>query len=129
IAAISMAPPTHGHALATIWACQAGKDVYVEKPACYAIEEGRRMVQVASKHQRVVQVGTHHRSRPVMRSAVEYLHSRKLGKIYMIKCVSCRPGEDIAGKPDSAVPTGVHYDLFRGPAAMIPFNENRFHYN
>ena len=64
IDAISIAVPNHWHALATIWACQAGKDVYVEKPACYAIEEGRRMVQAASKHQRVVQVGTHHRSRP-----------------------------------------------------------------
>jgi len=81
IDAISIAVPNHWHALATIWACQAGKDVYVEKPACYAIEEGRRMVQFSSKHQRVVQVGTHHRSRPVMRSAVEYLHSGKLGKI------------------------------------------------
>jgi predicted dehydrogenase len=129
IDAISIAVPNHWHALATIWACQAGKDVYVEKPACYALEEGRRMVQVASKHQRVVQVGTHHRSRPTMRSAVEYLHSGKLGKIYMIKCVCFRPREDIGRKPDSSPPAEVHYDLFRGPAPMIPFNENRFHYN
>jgi predicted dehydrogenase len=127
--AISIAAPNHWHALATIWACQAGKDVYVEKPASYSIAEGRAMVQAAGKHQRVVQVGTHHRSRPILRSAVECLHSGKLGKIYMIKCVCFRPREDIGRKPDSAAPAGVHYDLFRGPAPMIPFNENRFHYN
>jgi len=129
IDAISIAAPNHWHALATIWACQAGKDVYVEKPASYCISEGRRMVQAASAHGRVVQVGTHHRSRPIVRSGVEYLHSGKLGKIYMIKCVCFRPREDIGRKPDSAAPAEVHYDLFRGPAPMIPFNENRFHYN
>ncbi len=129
IDAISIAAPNHWHALATIWACQAGKDVYVEKPASYDIAEGRKMIEAARKYGRIVQVGTHHRSRPVIRSAVEYLHSGKLGKIYMIKCVCFRPREDIGRKPDSAVPDGVHYDLFRGPAPMIGFNHNRFHYN
>ncbi len=129
IDAISVAAPNHWHALAAIWACQAGKDVYVEKPVSYSIAEGRRMIEAAAKYRRIVQVGTHHRSRPIMRSAVEYLHSGKLGKIYMIRCLCFRPREDIGRKADSPVPPGVHYDLWLGPAAERPFNEGRFHYN
>jgi predicted dehydrogenase len=129
IDAVSIAAPNHWHALATIWACQAGKDVYVEKPASYNIAEGRRMIEAAKRYDRIVQVGTHHRSRPIIQSAIDYLHSGNLGQVYMVRCVCFRPREDIGRKPDSAVPAGVHYDLFRGPAPMITFNENRFHYN
>ncbi|MCI0418830.1 MAG: Gfo/Idh/MocA family oxidoreductase, partial [Acidobacteria bacterium] len=129
IDAISIAAPNHWHALATIWACQAGKDVYVEKPASYSIVEGRRMIEAAAKYRRIVQVGTHQRSRPLMLSAVDYLHSGKLGKIYMIRCPFFRFREDIGLKPDSPAPSGVHYDLWLGPAADRPFNAGRFHYN
>jgi len=129
IDAVVIAAPNHWHALATIWACQAGKDVYVEKPISWSISEGRRMVEAARKHDRIVQVGTQNRSRPLIQSAVDYLHAGKLGKIYMIRCLVFRPRESIGHKPNGAIPKGVHYDLWTGPAAMRPFNENRFHYN
>ena len=129
IDAVVIAAPNHWHALATIWACQAGKDVYVEKPISWSISEGRRMVETARKHDRIVQVGTQNRSRPLIQSAVDYLQAGKLGKIYMIRCLLFRPRESIGHKPNGAIPNGVHYDLWTGPAAMRPFNENRFHYN
>lgn len=129
IDAIVVAAPNHWHALATIWACQAGKDVYVEKPVSHNIAEGRKMVTAALKYDRIVQTGTQSRSRPLIQAAVNFLHSGKLGKIYMIKCLVFRPRESIGHKPNSAVPKGAHYDLWLGPAAWRPFNENRFHYN
>ena len=119
IDAVVIAAPNHWHALATIWACQAGKDVYVEKPISWSISEGRRMVETARKHDRIVQVGTQNRSRPLIQSAVDYLQAGKLGKIYMIRCLLFRPRESIGHKPNG----------WTGPAAMRPFNENRFHYN
>jgi predicted dehydrogenase len=129
IDAVVIAAPNHWHALATIWACQAGKDVYVEKPISWSIGEGRMMVDTARKHDRIVQVGTQNRSRPLIQSAVDYLHAGKLGKIYMIRCLVFRPRESIGHKANGAIPKGVHYDLWTGPSAMQPFNENRFHYN
>ncbi len=128
IDAVVIAAPNNWHALATIWACQAGKDVYVEKPASYDISEGRRMVEAARKYDRIVQVGTQNRSRPLIQAAVDYLHAGKLGKILMIKCLVFRPRESIGRKPNGPVPKGVNYDLWLGPAQMRPFNENRFHY-
>src|SRR5215510_15247294 len=86
IDAVAIAAPNNWHALATIWACQAGKDVYVEKPASYDISEGRRMIEAARRYDRMVQVGTQNRSRPLIQAAVDYLHAGKLGKIQMIRC-------------------------------------------
>ena len=126
---VSIAAPNHWHALGTIWACQAGKDVYVEKPASYNISEGRKMVEAARKYGRIVQVGTQSRSEPIIQSAMDFLHAGKLGKLYMVKCVIFRPRESLGYKPNSPIPAGVHYDLWRGPAPWRPFNENRFHYN
>jgi predicted dehydrogenase len=126
---LAIGAPNHWHALATIWACQAGKDVYVEKPASYNIWEGRRMVEAARKYDRIVQVGTQNRSRSLTKAAMDFLHSGKLGKIYMIRCLCFRPRESIGRKANSAVPPGVQYDLWLGPAPWRPFNENRFHYN
>jgi len=126
---VSIAAPNHWHALGTIWACQAGKDVYVEKPASYNISEGRKMVEAARKYGRIVQVGTQSRSEAIIQSAMDFLHAGKLGKLYMVKCVVFRPRESLGRKSNSAVPPGVHYDLWRGPAPWRPFNENRFHYN
>ena len=129
IDAISIAAPNHWHALATIWACQAGKHVYVEKPVSYNIFEGRKMVEASRRYDRIVQAGTQNRTSPLVQSAMDFLHAGKLGKIYMVKCVVFRPRESLGRKPNSAVPPGVHYDLWVGPAPWRPYNENRFHYN
>src|SRR5262245_14417519 len=129
IDAIVVAAPNHWHALATIWACQAGKDVYVEKPASYNISEGRRMIEAARKYDRIVQVGTQNRSRPLIQAAVDYLHAGKLGKLQMVRCLLFRPRESIGHKVNGPVPKGVNYELWLGPAQWRPFNENRFHYN
>ncbi|HUU29935.1 MAG TPA: Gfo/Idh/MocA family oxidoreductase [archaeon] len=127
--AISIATPNHWHSLATIWACQAGKDVYVEKPASHNIFEGRKMVEAARKYNRIVQTGSQSRSTKVAQGAMDFIHSGKLGEIYMVKCVVFRPRESIGRGKISPVPEGVHYDLWLGPAPWRPFNETRFHYN
>ena len=129
IDAISIATPNHWHSLATIWACQAGKDVYVEKPASHNIHEGRKMVEAARKYNRIVQTGSQTRSAEIGRAAMDFIHSGKLGEIYMVKCVVFRPRENIGRGRISAVPEGGGYDLWLGPAPWRPFNENRFHYN
>jgi len=126
---LSIASCNHWHALATIWACQNGKDVYVEKPVSHNIWEGRKMVEAARKYKRVVQTGSQNRSLPVVRAGIEFLQSGKLGRIYMIKCVIFRPRESIGRGKVTAVPEGVHYNLWLGPAPWRPFIDNRFHYN
>ncbi len=129
IDAVSIATPNHWHALAAIWACQAGKDVYVEKPVSHDISEGRKIVEAARKYNRVVAAGTQHRSSESLQQAMELLHSGKLGKIYMARCVVFRPRERIEYTRESAIPAGVHYDLWLGPAPWRPFRLSRFHYN
>lgn len=126
---LTIAAPNHWHGLAAIWACQAGKDVYVEKPVSYNIFEGRKIVEAARKYNRIVQVGSQRRSDPLMQAAVDFIQSGKLGKIYMVKAAVYRPRNSIGYGKETPVPDGVHYDLFRGPASTRPFNENRFHYN
>jgi predicted dehydrogenase len=126
---VSIATPNHWHALATIWACQAGKDVYVEKPASHNVAEGRRMVEAAEKYERIVQVGTQCRSHKGIQEAMEFLHSGKLGKVYMAKGLCYKPRGSIGHKPDSDAPAGLDYDLWCGPAEKRPYNENRLHYN
>ena len=128
IDAVSIATPDHWHALLTIWACQAGKDVYVEKPLSYTIAEGRKMVQAARKYNRVVQVGTQHVSTKVVREALQFIQDGKLGDIYMGRVIVYGGRGDIGHVKDSPIPEGVHWDLFLGPAPYRPFNENRFHY-
>jgi len=129
IDAISVATPNHWHALATIWACQAGKDVYVEKPVSHNVSEGRRMVEAARRHGRIVQTGTQCRSHKGIQDAVEFLRSGKLGHIYMAKGLCYKPRGSIGHQADASVPTGVDYDIWLGPAPKRPFNKNRFHYN
>jgi predicted dehydrogenase len=128
IDAITIATPDHWHALLTIWACQAGKDVYVEKPISYTIVEGRKMVQAARKYSRVVQAGTQSRSSPVVHEAVKQIRDGLLGEVYMAKGFVYRYRENIGHKEDAPIPEGVHWDRFLGPAPYRPFNENRFHY-
>jgi predicted dehydrogenase len=126
---VSIATPNHWHALATIWACQAGKDVYVEKPVSHNVSEGRKMVDAARKYKRVVQAGTQCRSHTGIQDAIAYLRSGKLGKVYMAKGLCYKPRGSIGIKPDGPVPTGLNYDLWTGPAEMKPFNANKLHYN
>jgi len=129
IDAISVATPNHWHALATIWACQAGKDVYVEKPVSHNVSEGRRMVEAARKYGRIVQTGTQCRSHKGIQDAVEFLRSGKLGPIYMAKGLCYKPRGSIGHQTDGPVPKGVDYDIWLGPAPKRAFNPNRFHYN
>jgi len=126
--AVSIATPDHWHALQTIWACQAGKDVYVEKPVSYTILEGRRMVQAAWKYGRIVQAGLQTRSEPRARSAIHFLQEGKFGKRYRAKAVIYRGRLSIGRVQESSVPKGVHWDLYLGPAPYKPFTLNRFHY-
>jgi predicted dehydrogenase len=129
IDAVSMPLPNHWHALATIWACQAGKDVYVEKPACHNIFEGIKMVEAARKYQRMVQVGSQSRSVAHKQRAIQLLRQGVIGDIYLSKGLCFKRRKSIGHKPDGPVPPGVAWDNFLGPAPMRPFNELRFHYN
>jgi predicted dehydrogenase len=126
--AVVIATPDHWHAPATILACDAGKDVYVEKPAAHNIREGRLMVEAARRNGRIVQVGTQARSRPSTIAGIELARSGKIGKVIMAKAWNVQLRENIGHKDDSPVPDGVDYELWLGPAPWIPFNENRFHY-
>ncbi len=129
IDAISFATPNHWHALGTIWACQAGKDVYVEKPACYDIYEGGKMIEAARKYNRMVQVGSQGRSQAHRQLAVKRLREGAIGKVYQAKGVCFNPRNSIGHTPETPVPPGIDWDLFRGPAPMKPFTMNRFRYN
>ncbi|MDA2930115.1 Gfo/Idh/MocA family oxidoreductase [Acidobacteria bacterium AH-259-O06] len=129
IDAVFLATPDHWHALGTIWACQAGKDVYVEKPACHNIFEGRKMVEAARKYNRIVQHGTQSRSNSTMREGIEKLREGVIGEIYMARGICYKWRESIGRVKEEPVPPGVHYDLWVGPAPMKPFSKLRFHYN
>ena len=126
--AIVVATPDHWHGPATILGCDAGKHVYVEKPASHNVREGRLMVQAARHNKRIVQVGTQSRSRPSSIRGIEYARSGKIGKIIGAKAWDVQLRDDIGHKPDGPVPPGADYDTWLGPAPWIPFNENRFHY-
>ena len=128
IDAVSIATPNHWHALQTIWACQAGKDVYVEKPVSHTLREGRKMVEAARKYDRVVQTGTQARSSTGTVQALNYLDEGGLGDIYMARGLCLKPRGSIGHVKDSEVPQGVDWNAFLGPAPYRPFNENRFHY-
>ncbi|MEN8226994.1 MAG: Gfo/Idh/MocA family oxidoreductase [Bacteroidota bacterium] len=128
IDAVSIATPNHWHALQTIWACQAGKDVYVEKPVSHTVLEGRKMVEAARKYNRVVQTGTQIRSSQSVLQALDFMNNGGLGDIYMAKGLCLKPRGSIGHVKNSDVPEGVNWDAFLGPAPYRPFNENRFHY-
>jgi len=129
IDAVSTATPDHWHALVTIWACQAEKDVYVEKPVSHNVGEGRKIVEAARKYNRIVQTGTQNRSRGGVRKAMELLHEGAIGEVFMARALCFKPRDSIGVKPDTETPPWVHYDIWLGPAPKRPFNENRFHYN
>ncbi len=129
IDAVSFATPNHWHALGTIWACQAGKDVYVEKPCCWSIWEGRKMVEAARKYNRMVQVGTQSRSDNRKRRGVAQLYAGIIGDVFMARGTCFKRRNSIGIKPDCEAPKSIHYDLWLGPAANRPFNPNYVHYN
>ena len=128
IDAISIATPNHHHTLQTIWACQAGKDVYVEKPCSHDMFEARQIVAAAQKYNRVVQQGTQQRS-AIGREAVRQMREGLIGDVYMARGLCYKRRDTISRKPVEAVPAGVNYDLWLGPAPEHPFTANRFHYN
>jgi predicted dehydrogenase len=128
IDAISIATPNHHHTLQTIWACQAGKDVYVEKPCSHDMFEARQIVAAAQKYGRIVQHGTQQRS-SVGREVVQKMREGLLGDIYMARGLCFKRRDTIGRKPVEPVPAGVHYDLWLGPAPLHEFTANRFHYN
>ena len=127
--AVTIAVPDHWHALVTMLAYQAGKDVYCEKPISHNIIEGRRMIEMARRTNRVVAAGTQRRSGALLARSVKFLRDGGLGNVYSGRTVIYRPRDPIGVAPDSPVPPGVHYDLWLGPAPARAFNENHFHYH
>ncbi len=128
IDAVIVASPDHWHALQTVMACQAGKDVYVEKPISVTMDEGRKMVQAARKYNRVVQVGTQQRSGDHYQKAAEIIRSGQIGKVTFIRTwnFSNQTPDGIGAPPDANPPEGLDWDMWLGPAPMRPFNQNRF---
>jgi predicted dehydrogenase len=127
--AVSIATPNHWHALGAIWAIQAGKDVYVEKPVSHNVLEGRRVVQAARKHQRMVQTGTQSRSNPGMREAMAFIHSGGIGDVSIARGLCYKRRDSIGPRGNYEVPKEVDYDLWSGPAKILPLTRKRFHYD
>jgi len=127
--AVSIATPNHWHALATIWACRAGKDVYCEKPASHNIYEAYKMIEVARQTKRMVQIGSQSRSTPHKIRAIQELQSGIIGPLYMAKGLCFKRRRSIGKTPPEPVPPGLDWDLFLGPAPMRPYTKNRFAYN
>jgi predicted dehydrogenase len=126
---ISIATPNHGHALQAIWGCQAGKDVYVEKPCAYNIFEAKQLLAAAKKYNRMVQHGTNGRSSNAMQEAVKLVREGVIGEPYLSRGLCFKWRDTIGRAPVEPVPAGVHYDLWLGPAPKHEFTRNRFHYN
>lgn len=120
--AVWIATPEHWHALATVWACQAGKHVYVEKNPTVNIREGRKMAEAADKYKRIVQVGFQNRSAPYAFSAREYIAAGKLGKVVAVKCYNMLGGSVWTEQPEAPVPSWLDWDQWQGPAAARAFN-------
>jgi predicted dehydrogenase len=129
IDAVTIATPNHWHSLAAIWACQAGKDVYVEKPASHNIFEGRKLVEAAAKYQRIVQHGVQLRSSEAVREAVQKMREGVIGKVYMARGLVFRWRPSIGNKPVEQPPANLDYNLWTGPAQMLPYSQRYVHYN
>jgi predicted dehydrogenase len=127
--AISIATPNHWHALMTIWGCEAGKDVYVEKPCSHNMHEGRIAVEMARKHNCIVQHGTQSRSSESWRRAVAAIASGKLGKLLIARGLCYKPRGSIGARGEYQVPESVDYNLWAGPAPMSTVTRSRFHYD
>ncbi len=127
---VATATPNHWHALITVWACQAGKDVYVEKPVSHSIWEGRKAVEAARKYHRIVQTGTQGRSSATWREAWAWLAEGHIGKIKVSRAL-CYKRRASIGKVDGPqpIPPGVDYDLWCGPAEKLPLMRRNLHYD
>ncbi|PYJ56401.1 MAG: hypothetical protein DME24_22345 [Verrucomicrobia bacterium] len=128
IDAVLIATPDHWHAIPTVLACQAGKDVYVEKPLAHNIQEGRTMVEAARRHNRVVQMGAQQRSAPHYAEVARIIQSGELGRVHFVRIwnyTNMFPN-GVGRAPDSDLPEGVDWDMYLGPAPYVPFNKNRF---
>ena len=128
IDAVVIATPDHWHALLAIWACQCGRDVYVEKPVSHNILEGRKMIQAAKKYGRIMQAGTQYRSDEGLAQAVEYVQSGKLGKVLRahVPWYEYRPG---IGRVEAYTPDWLDYDLYCGPGELKPLRRKKLHYD
>lgn len=129
IDAVSIATPNHWHSLAAIWAIQAGKQVYCEKPVSHNVSEGRRVVQAARKHNAVVQTGTQCRSNPGMREAIEFVRSGKIGEVKLARGLCYKRRPSIGPKGSYPVPATVDYNIWCGPAPMKPLTRKKLHYD
>lgn len=129
IDAVSIVTPNHWHALATIWALQAGKHVYIEKPAMHSVWEGNKMVEAARKYNKRVQVGLNNRSLAGVREAIQFLHEGGIGDVYMARGICYKSRDSYGIAKDSTPPANFHYDQWLGPAPYRPYNEKRSHYN
>ena len=153
IDAVAIAIPNHWHALASIWGVQAGKHVYIEKPASHTVWEGRQMTSAARAYGKIMQVGTMNRSRPAVIDAIKFMQGGGIGKVYMARGLCFKPRLNIGSYPDGPMAAGdaphpftvggrgevgpytaeylakVDYNMWIGPAPNKPFNRNRFHYN
>lgn len=128
IDAVIVATPDHWHPLIAVHACQAGKDVYVEKPVSRCIREGRLMVEAARRHNRVVQVGLQQRSGTHFQRAVRMVQKGEIGKVHYIQCWNHEYSspEGMGNPADSDPPADLDWDFWTGPARLVPFNKNRF---
>jgi predicted dehydrogenase len=130
IDAVVIATPDHWHALPSVLACQAGKDVFVEKPLSYSVAEGRAMVRAALAHKRITQMGNHiHNDLPNYRRVVEIVKSGRLGRVDRVYCWKQAAEKSIGNPSDGTPPPGLDYDLWLGPAPKRPYNPNRSHFN
>ena len=128
--AVVIATPNHWHSLMAIWACQAGKDVFVEKPISHNVWEGRKLVEAARKYNRIVQAGIQSRSDEAFPEVIDYLKQGNLGKIIAAYGLCYKPRESIGkvGGPHP-IPKSVDYNLWSGPAPLVPLKRSRFHYD
>jgi len=130
IDAVCISTCNHWHALATVWACQAGKDVYVEKPVSWSVWEGRKMVEAARKHKRIVQAGMQQRSCPVQPQIMEFLDGGQLGKIRYVRLNRYGLRGPVAKTPTPLkIPEHINYDLWLGPAKDVPLHRKQLHYD
>jgi predicted dehydrogenase len=126
---VSFATPNFWHALGTVWTCQAGKHVYVEKPACWSISEGRKMIEASKIYNVRVQVGHQNRSSAQVIEAVKFLHSGGIGDVYMARGLCIKPRDSFGIAKDSTPPATLHYDNWLGPVSYRQYNEKKSHYN
>ena len=130
IDAVSVATPNHWHALATVWACEAGKDVYVEKPVSHCNWEGRRMVEASRRHRRIVQAGLNNRARPGLEEAFAFVRSGAIGRVVRVRAWDYKRRESIGKVAGfTKVPETIDYNLWTGPAPMLPLLRKELHYD